>query len=347
VRWIAAIALAGCASTTALDLELLPSPDLNSVDDLTSRLRAIIVIIDAASGRLYPLDAMQLGGDLEIKDADDDPGDLELVATVPMPADRLPYIRIERGGLPDVALHIRVLGSAADETGTEMARGGATGVTFVDGEITTVATPFNLLPRFLPLMVTEVAPNDGDLVSCQDKLDILTVFSRPVDAATITASTLTVTDLAAGDIAPEQVSVASSSVTFVPTRSTLAYRLAISTDVTDTLGAHLDQVPSMPDLQPFSQEFHLGCNGTMNPGMPQCSPATPTAPCPGAPGRFRCDQGVCVPASCAAAACQPGFACDPTTLACEVDCRLYGAEACPTDRPVCSEAGYCASKPAS
>jgi hypothetical protein len=332
--------LAACESTTAIDLELLPSPELNSVADLVSRIDTIVVVVDAAAGRLYPLDAERLDGDVQIKNADGDPGDLELVARVAMPADRLPRIRIERGGLPDVPLHVRVLGSV--EPGTEMARGGATGVTFTDSEITTVAMPFNLLPRFLPLMVTEVAPGDGEIVPCDVKLDVITLFSRAVDAATITPpGRVVVTELGAGDIAVENLAVMSNAVTFEPAEIVQAYRLTIASDVTDTTGAHLDQVPAMAGLQPFSEDYHLECSGTSSPMMPWCSPSAPMAPCPGPPGRFRCEAGTCVPASCSNATCAGGFVCDPTTLACELDCRLYDGAACPVERPTCTPTGTC------
>ena len=344
MRKLALIAmLQACGdSTTALDLELLPSPELNSAADLVSRIRTVVVVVDAATGRLYPPESEQLAGNVQIKNADADPGDLELVALVPMPGDHLPLIRIERGGLPDVPLHIRVLGSAEGETGTEMARGGATGVSFSDGEIETVAVPFNLLPRWLPLMVTEVAPSDGASVPCDSKVSILSVFSRAVDAASVTApGHITVVELPSADVAAEELAVSLNSVTFVPDRAVLSYRLTISTDVTDADGAHLDQVPSMQDLQPYREDFQLMCDGTSMPTFPVCSAAVPDGPCPGPAGRFRCEAGECVPNACDGAACSGGFVCDPASSLCEVDCRLYGGEACPATRPVCSTNGYC------
>lgn len=344
IRWCAvvvAVAAACSQPTTAIDLQLLPSPDLNTTADLVGRLSSLVIVVDAAVGRLYPPDAEDLDGDVQIKNADEDPGDLELVAVVAMPTDHLPTIRIERGGLPDVPLHIRVLGSGGSP-GVEMARGGVTGVTFTDDDVTPVAAPFNLLPQFLPIMVTEVAPADGEIVPCSAEFDILAVFSRAVDAATVTPpGRMAVTELGVGDVPADKVEVALSTVTFIPSRSVLAYAVEISSEVTDTSGGTLDEMPGVPGLQPYSEEFHLQCDMTQQPGS-WCSSMVPTGRCPGALGRFQCDAGVCVPAACDGAACSPGFVCDPMTLGCEPDCRTYGGETCPGDRPVCDDAtGYC------
>jgi hypothetical protein len=335
-------AVAACAQpTTAIDLELLPSPELNTTAELVSRLSSLVIVVDAAVGRLYPLDAEDTTGDVQIKNADEDPGDLELVAVVPMPVDHLPSIRIERGGLPDVPLHVRVLGSGGDP-GVEMARGGVTGVSFTDDDVTAVPTPFNLLPQFLPLMVTEVAPADGEIVPCGAQFDILALFSRAVEPASVTPpGRMTVTELGVGDVPPDDVEAAVSTVTFVPSRSVLDYQVAIASEVTDTSGGALDEMPGVPGLQPYSAEFHLVCDMSQQPGG-WCSPAAPDGRCPGAAGRFACMDGTCVPKACSGAACAAGFVCDPTTLGCAPDCRPYGGETCPVERPVCdSDGGYC------
>jgi hypothetical protein len=322
MRWLVLVSLAACdGSTTAIDLELLPSPELSSERDLADRIRTVVVVVDAAQGRLYPLDAEQLGGTVQIKNADADAGDLELVALVPVPSGRLPRIRIERGGLPDVALHIRVLGTASGEQGIEMARGGVTGVTFDDGDTKVIPTPFNLLPRWLPLRVTEVAPSDGQVIPCDSHLDILTVFSRSVAPASITApGGIVVEETGTGEVAPVELRVNGSIATFVAARALVDYRVTLSTDVVDTDGVALDQVPSMAGLQPYRGDFHLECSGAMTPVNNWCSPQMPTAPCPGPPGRFRCDAGQCVPNSCTGAACTAGFVCDPSTFLCVPDC---------------------------
>ncbi len=336
------VLLVACSEpTTAIDLELLPNPELNSEQDLAARVRTIVVVIDAAEGPLYPLEDEQLGGALQIKNADADATDLELVATVDVPADRLPEIRIERGGLPDIPLYVRVLGSVDGGPGAEIARGGLPSVTFAAGSIKRVPTPFNLLPRYLPLRVSEVAPGDGQLIPCDVQLEILTVFSRsPAGTSVTTPGRVLLSELGGEDVAAQSLEVALSTMRFVPSRTVTDYRLVISTEVTDTDGGPLDQVPSMAGLQPFAQDFHLECSTVMSPTMARCSAQAPTAPCPGG-DRFRCDRGTCVPARCEGASCTAGFVCDPSTLACEVDCRPYGDDGCPVARPRCTAAGYC------
>lgn len=341
--WLLAGAILGCGSETveetAIDMELVPDINLNSPSQIVASIDTLRLIIDSPEG-LYPPGSESIVGNLEVRDADDDPSDLELIATVAVPAGRLPSVRIERGGLPDVSLDIRVIGLQSDRPDVRLAEGRVRGIRFDPDDVKPLSVAFNLRPEVLPPRVTEVQPADDTfLMPCRVDT-IVVVFSKPMDSASLLKPGNFAVDR---DPLPESIVVDPSG--FIATYTTgdlkleegnLSYRVTILSEAKSRDGVALDQVGAEPGAQPYSGLFTMRCNfqePTLEPVL--CSPAEPDGSCPGA-GRFRCDGGACVPAGCDQSVCGPGFVCDPATLLCEVDCRAYGdVEVCPESRPVC------------
>jgi hypothetical protein len=343
----APLALAACASADAIDLELVPDPNVNDEHTIVERISTIVTIVDSEPG-LYP-PGPETEGPVRLANADADEA-LELVATVPV-SDHLPLVRLERADLPDVPLDVRFLGQ--DGPGI-VAEGRVVGARFGDGR-TTLRVPFNIRPEHLPPRVVEVYPPDGTpLQGCNLGLIIL-LFSKPVDPSTV---------FAAGSVlvngeAPVAIRVPTSGLSAEITPPmldhdgvTLRYTLTVSSAVTDVDGQPLDQIPSEPGPEDYSVGFVMPCTpATGTPDPPRCGdviePPPPGEPvCPGMP-RFMCVDGFCQPqsGSCGSAECADGAVCDPATGLCVLDCRAWGdLDVCPAERPVCDAAsGACTS----
>jgi len=336
-------ALLGCGSEaseeTAIDVELVPDINLNSANQIVTSIDTLRLIIDSPEG-LYPPGSESIRGNVEVRDADDDPSDLELIATVKLPSGKLPTVRLEQGGLPDVSLDIRVIGSQSDRPDVRLAEGRVRGIRFARDQVKPLSVAFNLRPEVLPPRVTEVQPADDTFLQPCRVDTIVVVFSKPIEHTSLIEPGHFEVDR---DPAPASIVVDPSG--FIATYTTgdlkleegnLSYRVTIRSEVKSRDGVALDQVGAEPGAQPYSGLFTMRCD-FMEPALVPvlCSPEEPDGSCPG-DGRFRCDAGACVPAGCKQSLCGPGFVCDPATLLCEVDCRAYGdVEVCPETRPVC------------
>lgn len=347
---LAAAGSPGCSDDAvdapALDLQLVPDINLNGVSQIASAIDTLRVIVDSPQG-LYPPGSESVNGPVEVRDEDNDPSDLELVATVSVPSGRLPLLRIERGGLPDAPLDIRIIGHASADPSVRVAEGMVRGIRFDSNGVKDVPISFNIRPELLPPRVTEVQPADGTHLQPCRVDTIVVVFSRPILASTLVASGNFVVDR---DPAPASIVVDGSGyiATYTAGAPLLAesfpYRITISTNVRSKDGIGLDQVAAEPGAQPYDANFGMSCDmqePALDPVL--CSPETGSdGTCPGQ-GRFACVEGACIPADCDQSSCAPSFVCNPATLRCEVDCRIYGeVEVCPTDRPACDvESGAC------
>ncbi len=337
-----AVLLVACEDPEGVDLRLVPDPNLNSEAQVLEALDRIVLVVDSPDG-LYPPGSERATDGVQIEDADADPSDLELVATIPVPSDRLPLVRLTRGTLPDVALELRFLGVPAEPGAPASVVGRVQGVQ-LGRPIEELAIPFNLRPELLPPRVTEVLPGDGAAISGCEVPRLYVMFSRPLDPATI---------IGAITIAPgtlDEVRLDPSGLTAELRVSGLSgagdaplrWSLSIAASVTDLDGRPLDQVASEPGPQPYDGSFEVTCGPSMENPDDECGGMSGgPMRCPF--GRLACVDGYCVPAACDFAGCGGGTVCDPATGRCTLDCRPWGeAEVCPEARPRCGEDGVCA-----
>lgn len=347
---MAAAVAAACGGDdpVALDLTLVPDPNVNRPADVARLTDSLVLVLDSPEGLYHPGDDVSAGGSVQIEDADGDPTDLELVATVPIEHDALPWIRVERGGLPrDVSLEVRLLGLSSDG-GDPVARGGAQGVSFDDGRID---VPFNLVPSRLPPRIAEVVPDDGDVATDCVVGRVVLVFSKPIDPASFLLPGAVMFEPGG---APTELRIDATGrfgeviPPVLQGVDTVRYHLTVTTDVREDVpgggGPRLDQVPAEEGAQPFERDFVLPCEpGPLVPD-PACGEPEPAPEYWCGPGdRLACVDDMCVPASCDGAGCEAPAVCDPATATCELDCRLYGPDgACDGDRPRCDlDTGAC------
>lgn len=247
----------------ALDLALVPDPNLNSAEQIAGRVDSIVLVLDAATG-LYA-GQPQTVGNVQIKNADGDP-ELELVVAAALPAGRLPRLRLLRGELPDVPLEIRIAGlSARAGDPSPVASGRVFGARFSAGQMD-FPVPFNLVPEVLPPRVIDTSPTDGGTAQGCGVPLITLVFSKPISAASLQApGALTV--VPGGPPARITVDASGRVASFAPTGLTgnpvsgINYRITVSTTVVDASGATLDQLPGIAGAEPFVADFHLLCAG--------------------------------------------------------------------------------------
>lgn len=333
----------------ALDVALVVDPNEIAEADLAARLETLAVIVDAAAG-LYEPGEESSDGPVQVKNADADASDLELVATLAVPEGRLPTFRIERGGLPDIAVDVRVIGFQGD--GAPIAEGTLRGARFGDTP-EEVQLPFRLRASELPPRVVDALPADGSsLVGCSLP-SLVVVFSRPVDGDSLASEgAVSIEPAGAPGLAPSSVALDPSG--FVATFGTegvtgsdgLALRLTVSSVVRAAAGGpELDQVPAEAGLQPFGVDLTFVC--TPKPvlpceveGDPGCPELCGEVVCPEDP-RVACVDDGCVLTSCAS--CSAGEVCDTSRGLCAVDCRTASAiDGCDPDVPCDPATGLCA-----
>lgn len=253
-----AILLTSCADEvgTHLDLTLVPDPGLQRVDQVLAEVARLELVVDAEGGLYAPGEEFD-DGTLAVRDADSDPSDLELVVRLPLPAARLPRVRLLRGGLPDVPIDLRLVGYDSD--GAPTADGSVRGLLLAPST-DDVEIPFNLRADHLPPRVSDViaTPSGGCFPP-----RVTLVFSRPVDPASV---------LAAGAIefspggAPTSLSIdiggRIASITpplAVSSGGVIAFDLRVGTTVVDALGEPLDQFPAVNGLQEYAGRYDATC----------------------------------------------------------------------------------------
>jgi hypothetical protein len=349
---------AGCGSTTSLDLSLVADPNVNSEETLLGLLGSVRLVVDSPDG-LYNATPRTVG-DLEIVDVDGD-GEGELRTVVSLgELGHLPFIRLEQGGLPDVALDLRLDGIALSGAASPIASGGVRGIRFTGGESSSLDIPFNLKPLYQPPRVTRVDPEDGaeDLSPKEVGLVYLEFPKRMNEASLKDAGVLTLELLSEG----KSISVSASAIVvsfpggsgldsptvvqFRLAKSLAAgsYRVGVSSSAQDASGRPLDQSPMLAGNQPFTSRFSIASD----PVVPACSPDCSGSFCQS--GGTACPAGLtciavsktCLATSCPAS-CAPATVCDEALALCVPDCRLYGpaGDGCPAARPTCSSSGLC------
>ncbi len=175
------VLLAGCASEPALDLELVPDPNINSESQIVERIESVVYVFDSADGLYAPGEESSHDG-VQVTNADADASDLELVVSVPV-VDHLPFVRLERGTLPDVPLDVRVIGESGVGT---IAEGRALAARFgIDSD--PLRVPFNIRPGQLPPRVGEVIPADGQTAQGCVVPTVVVMFSKPIEPSTLFA----------------------------------------------------------------------------------------------------------------------------------------------------------------
>jgi len=357
------VLLCACADPTALDLSLVPDPNVQSENALVSRLSRLRLVVDSPEG-LYPAGPSRREGEVEIVDLDGD-GLRELSATVSLKAlGRLPRVRLEQGGMPDHldGLELRIDGIGPDDSDgqpsaeVELAAGGVQGIAFTSGAIDSVKIPFNLRAKFRPPRITQVFPEDGATLNPLGVGSVAVIFSKPMSPGSLKPSVLQVlrVDGASETPLPLKEIVIGELYPGSPTRAELRllqapgegiYRVRVGQGALDTSGRALDQVPMQAGNQPFVSSFTLsGPSSTA-----ACSPSCEAVWCgnggTACPEGSSCDQasGTCVPSSCPSACADGVSVCDPALLACVDDCRLLGSYGgCADPKQRCdAETGLC------
>ncbi|MCU0664742.1 MAG: hypothetical protein MUC50_20765 [Myxococcota bacterium] len=336
----------------AVDIELVQDPAISTSAEVLANLAALRLIVDSPQG-LYAPGQQQSHGNITVANADDDEM-LELVIRLPLKEGSLPTIRLEQGGLPDVPLDLHVVGTKGESADSQIvAEGLARGVS-LERPPGVLMIPFNLRPELLPPRVVDVFPRNGDEITGCEIEDIVLLFSKPVSeqslgapgavSLTPTGTVLEMRHDASGLIAHLKVAG------LVGDGGTLAYRLGVTSVITDLDGLALDQVPAEEGAQGFEQAFSVRCSPP--PQSPDtddksCGSTRPDGDCQvakkdGKPPALTCEEGVCVPSGCAAIECSQSFVCDAAIGACAVDCRFYGGALCPAMRSRCDDdTGLC------
>lgn len=298
----------GGEGPAAIDLRLVPDPNLNTEAQLAAQLGTMVFVLDSPEG-LYPPGEPRTVGDLQIKNADQDPA-LELVAVVAPKAGRLPLVRVARGALTASRIDVRVLGTD-EASGRNRAFGRLSGISFPEVGVRSYDVPFDLIPSELPLRVLDVSPRDGEYVpACQPEV-LLVVFSRAVDPTSV-AGQVSVSGL---EGAPE-LSVEGPLLRVAGSVPGPAYRLQVGTGVRDLAGGGLDQQPLVAGAQAYAEDFSVTCAGPRS--LPEWCVGGQTGYCPGPDGTY-----VCTPEGCGYPPCDDGDCGDGASCregVCRPDC---------------------------
>ncbi|MEO1170666.1 MAG: hypothetical protein AAFX94_01255 [Myxococcota bacterium] len=338
-----ALILVGCGGQdAALDFELVQDLNLNTTEQLTEWVDTIRLIVDSDDG-LYTRAEAQDGDGFRIANVDSDPA-YELVIDAPVPTSTLPRVRLERGGLPNGPLDIRLEGIG--DSGTVLAAGGVSSVSFVDDTTSTLPVQFNLRSRYLPPRVLEAFPTNGE-VTCRSGLALL-LLSKSLDPSTVVEQeNLIVERLDQAISLPLTMDVDGPVIRvafgdFPEERA--HYRIWLGGAVRDIDGMALDQDPRESGEQVFATEFFVEPSSACE-DYPWrwCHEDAAALECPDfRSGRLRCDAGVCVPESCLESSCASGYVCDGENANCLIDCRSYGDFGGCSDGLACDEeSGLC------
>jgi len=318
---LAAFALGACADEPAFDFELAADPNVSTEAQLVERIGSVVFVLDSPDGLYAPGEERSEEG-FQIKDADSDPNDLELVVSIPIVEGALPTVRIERGGLPDVPIDVRVLGLPISGSGPPVADGLLRGLRFSDAP-QPITLPFDLRDELLPPRVEDVIPADGSSIPDCVVPSVIVVFSRPVDEGSLLApDAVRIEPIGM----PVQVSLDEAGLvaTIVPTAlegsgPSIAYRVIVESTVEDRDGGPLDQIALEAGAQAFEADYTHMC------APPPQLPAVPCGDivCPPYE-RIECIADECVISKCSVD-CEGGLVCAPLEDTCVSDCRIGDA----------------------
>lgn len=345
---LAALVVGCSGDVTAIDVYLIPDPNITVREHLLQMIDRVELRIDSPDG-LYPMDKVGQYGQLRIEDIDAD-GAAEAIFVANL-SSALPIIRMDRGGLVDRALDIQVLGlePIGERRSAAIATGSVQGVRFEEGVAKPLEIPFNIAPQFRPPRVNQTIPANGATIE-PGLSEIFVIFSKKIDAASLSAE---------GSLSLESITSAKRSP--VPIRSLIVQQLAqdfttvrlevdalepktyglrVSTGVVDDTPERrpLDQVPGQAGNQPFYGQFVVVNTASSAATVgDDCVPVG--APCP-RPTVCDLTLGMCRFRECPTS-CPHATVCDETVRVCVDDCRLTGDLGCPEDRPRCGLRGVC------
>lgn len=311
--------LAGCGGES-IEVELSVDPAVSTEADLARSLRSLVWILDSPEG-LYPPGAEQTAGDVQIENADADVA-LELVSVIPVDGDRLPVVRIERGGLDASSVDLRILGVEKTD-GPPLADGAARGLAFT-ADARPASVPFNFRDSLRPPRVRTTYPENGaPILGCS--VQVLTlVFTRPMDPTSLASAVV----VGADGVQTTVHASASGLVADIQFEPPIAgddieveLDLQLGTGALAADGTPLDQAGSEPGNQPFSAHLRYECQPP--PSYPcdvgTCQWACGDRECLNSE-QIACIDGVCTPIACAAS-CASGTVCAPLRDTCVPDCR--------------------------
>lgn len=341
----------GCGEETALDLNLVADPNVNSEQALVAAVDRLRLVVDSPSG-LYPLSASRKEQDFEITDEDDDKV-AELVTWVGMNG-KLPLIRLEQGGLPDVPIELRLAGHKGGGINA-LAAGGVQGIHFTPGQILPVKVPFNLKADHRPPRVTQVFPADGAKeLPVGSVSSVLVIFSKEMSKTEVERAGVFTVFIKQGDkevVVPAKSVLARALYKGGPWQAEYAFvklldlaatfHVRVLAKARDASGRPLDQVPLQPGNQPFTSSFSISPVGAASPMTTEqawCVNGGPTC----AAGLV-CNQttGACEPKPGCPVTCPVGQVCDKGLAHCADDCRIHGSYGgCDTGQ-TCGKDGLC------
>jgi hypothetical protein len=334
------------ADETAIDVYLIPDPNITVREQLFSMTETLQLILDSQDG-LYGVDRAQDYGSLRIMNADaDEP--LEAVFTTALDA-ALPVIRIDRGELTEPASGIDIRVRAPQPGGEKaVAFGEVQGVRFEDGQTKRLDIPFNIQPEFRPPRVNDTVPRNGESVGVVEQVFI--VFSKPMDVQSLLAKgAITLESITGGK--RELVPIKEIVVQRLGANTTVrlefeagrlepkTYGLRVSSGVVDDSNERraLDQVPSISGNQAFYAQFIVtsaaAANKTQNFGE-SCEQGGTACPAP-----MTCDQNLRQCRFACPVSCPKTTVCDDFLGVCVDDCRVAG---CFSHSPECDhQTGLC------
>lgn len=350
------LGICGACGAEAIDLTLVPDPNVNPRQQLVDRISLVRVILDAEGGLYSDQSERRIDDHVSIRDEDRD-GYVELVADLDVvERGHLPTIRLTRDRLGDKPFDVRVRGLSRASSRTEIAAGGVAGVRF-SPEDQALDVPFNLKPAFRPPRVTQTIPADGSSAEAVEVGSVFVVFSKRMDPNSIDEKKHSIRLLRLDGkkevlVEPQELRIQSLRSDILPT--TVEYRLSggldpgkyilrVSTEARDATaqGMRLDQVVMRSGNQPFSSAFSV--TGAIPSSSCQGCPVAPVLFChdggDGCPGTMSCKDKQCR-FSCPKR-CPEATVCDRTLGLCVEDCRKNGSYGgCAADAG-CGRDGLC------
>ncbi len=260
----------GCGDSTAVDITFEPDPNKTNVESLISNLRFLTLVLDSDEG-LYPHMNGNSAEEMHLEDVDGD-GQVEFKIEVQLPGDRLPLIRLERGGLPGETFEIRVEGFSHEDDENAIAAGGRDWIQFQAGVITKESVPFNLLSTYMAPKVDIIKPDNNARDVSPNINSVLVYFSKLMQQTSLSQEGVFVVvrvDSSGETLVPatqievetipnsesEDISIATYHLT--PPLDPGSYHVRISRGALDVSGRPLDHKPSQPGIQDFFSQFKV------------------------------------------------------------------------------------------
>jgi hypothetical protein len=350
VTLLAIVGLGACSAPqpTVLDIHLKPTAEVNDPDLVARMVGKLKIVIDSVAGKpgLYPEGFVRDGG-VSIRDDDGDKAG-EAVLSIET-SDRLPWIRVEQGGLAVDEVELRATGTLPTDEKYESAAGDAR-ARFVAGQVSDVEIPFNLRPAYRPPMVTQVIPADNAVVDARQLGSVFVSFSTRMNESLVSQA-FSVTPIPSGKSSTIIVrpppdgkyqGVHTAELRFAAPLPPGTYTVRVAKEATSAGSKkplQLDQEPTKPDNQHFVSHFTVVSSSTTG---DFCHLGGSLCP-PGMACRQLATESVCQPSGCPAQ-CAPRLVCSKDAMSvCVPDCRVHGSSSgCGGDvYSICTPEGLC------